>query len=514
MPIIDLQRGISEAGRIRIGQQVAAGNGRTRPSKLDTFRLTSSDRRRIEQAAALYGGTVAEWLAPAGKQWEVITTSDSLEVIVPPSDLAFSQNYELWSAGGCQRRCDGVTEQIGEQPCVCDPAARECDIHTRLSVMLRDLPGLGVWRIDTQGWYAARELSGAVRIIQMAAGRGALLPARLRLEQRSVKRPDDKGKVQTLRYAVPVLDIEITPAQLLAGSAEPLELEQVTRSPLTPVPQLSSLMPSIAEQSAAPVARPPRKNAAPAIPASGRQRSQPAAVTEPVIEKPAGQPAQAAGEAATEGEGANFPAVDLDAPYTGEMLTRWLSGTHAAIRERIPAGTDEHTALRQLTASALVGMDPPHHLDDRSLNDLTALEWRHVALALRDTPVIPKAARDADTPPAAWEQAAPETFADSPPARLDPAPADPTAVEQAVWKVSIDHGLIPKDSEVTAGWGVLDTKATNTLGAVPPLPDTPSPAETAAYTGYWTEFAAMVAAGTFDTVARPRRAAAKPKAAA
>jgi hypothetical protein len=272
MAIIDLQRRIVESGRIRIGQQVATERGGTRPSKLDTFRLTSADKLRIEQAAKAYGGDVTEWAAPAGKQWQVITKVSSLDVIVPPSDLSFSQSYELWSAGGCKRRCDGAWESLSDQECLCDPANRECDIHTRLSVMLRDLPGLGVWRIDTQGYYAAVELAGAVQVIQAAAGRGALLPARLRLEQRSVKRPDEKGKPQTFRFAVPVLDIEVSPAQLLAGALTPLQLVDTPRAPLTPVPQLPGGGPSIAEQSAAPQPRPRRRNAAPDIPASGRTR--------------------------------------------------------------------------------------------------------------------------------------------------------------------------------------------------------------------------------------------------
>lgn len=275
MPIINLQRGIAEAGRIRIGQQVPAGKGKTRPAKLETFRLTSADRRRIEQAAELFGGTVEEWDAPAGNQWQVITKANAIDVIVPPSDLSFSQSYELWSAGGCQRRCDGQTESIGERPCVCDPDNRECDIHTRLSVLIRDLPGFGVWRLDTQGWYAARELNGAVQMIQLAAGHGALLPARLRLEQRAVKRPGKDGKPVTQRFAVPVLDIEVTPAQLLAGRApiEPLQIvaAQERLAPLTPVPPRPQL--SITEQSAPPPPATPRKNAAPAIPASGRRRS-------------------------------------------------------------------------------------------------------------------------------------------------------------------------------------------------------------------------------------------------
>lgn len=212
MTILQLQRRIAEVGRIRIGQQVATSSGKKRPAKLDTFRLTSPNRTRIEQAARLYGGAVTEWDAPAGQQWECVTQTDALAVIVPPSDMAFSQHYELWSGGGCQRRCDGVTDSISDGPCVCNPDNRECSIHTRLSVMLRDLPGLGIWRIDTSGYYAAVELQGAVDVMQMAARAGAMLPAQLRLEQRMVKRGG-----QTRRFPVPVLDVEISPAQLVGG---------------------------------------------------------------------------------------------------------------------------------------------------------------------------------------------------------------------------------------------------------------------------------------------------------
>lgn len=300
MAIVDLQRRIQEAGRIRIGQQVASGN-KSRPAKLDTFRLTSADHRRIAQAAELYGGTPARWQAPSGQQWEVVTEVDALDVIVPPSDLSFSQHYETWSQGGCQRRCDGVREQLTEGPCLCDPDNRECAIHTRLSVMLRDLSGLGVWRIDTSGYYAAVELQGAVEVIQAAAGRGTLLPARLRLEQRSVKRQVD-GKPQTRNFPVPVLDVEITPAQLLGPHTpgakqladpgeQPTQVEPSSSAPLTPVPESVPERParSIADQAAAPEPKPKRKNAAPEIPASGRDRRGAASAPEPEPEpEPAG----------------------------------------------------------------------------------------------------------------------------------------------------------------------------------------------------------------------------------
>lgn len=277
MAIIDLQRRIAEVGRIRIGQQVPVasgrGKGKTRPTKLDTFRLTSPNRTRIEQACRLYGGDVKEWEAPAGKQFEVITKTDVLPVIVPPSDMAFSQWYELWSGGGCLRRCDGATDSIGDQPCICDPDNRECDIHTRLSVMLRDMPGLGLWRIDTSGYYAALELQGAVDVMRMAAAAGTMLPAQLRLEQRMIKRADE----QTKRFAVPVLDVEISPAQLLGGPRDALDIGTLSIEParveahLTPVPASVQERPSppVAEQATATKTRKPRKNAATKIPPTG-----------------------------------------------------------------------------------------------------------------------------------------------------------------------------------------------------------------------------------------------------
>lgn len=267
MAILSLQRRLSEVGRIRLGQQIESKGGKKRPAALTTFRLTSGDKARIEEAAQLYGGKVTQWDAPSGlAQWEVITESDKLPVVVPPSAMSFSQHYEQWSAGGCQRRCDGVTETLSEQPCLCDPDNRACEIHTRLSVMLRDLSGLGVWRVDTQGYYAALELQGAVEVISLAAGRGQMLPATLRLDPRVIKRADEGTK----RFVVPVLDIEATPAMLLMGTvgvsqaavnagvaAAPSEPAQRA---LTPVPD-GGPTPSIADQVQASEQQPSRRRA-------------------------------------------------------------------------------------------------------------------------------------------------------------------------------------------------------------------------------------------------------------
>ena len=277
MRIIDLQRRLREVGRIRIGEQVPSSNGRTRPKKLHNFRLTSRDQLVIDAAAERWGGEARPWDgAPDGAQWEVFTETSSLPVVVPPGDMSFSQAYEQWTAGGCKVRCDGRWDHIADKACHCNPEARACDIHTRLSVMLPDLPGVGVWRLDTQGYYAAVELGGIVDLVAAHSERGVMLPARLRLEQRSVKRIDN-GKVVTRNFAVPVLDVDVHPLQLANGPGTPVEIgasaPALPVGNLTPVPEPDGQgIPSLEEQMRQvdePTRRPARANAAAPLPSTG-----------------------------------------------------------------------------------------------------------------------------------------------------------------------------------------------------------------------------------------------------
>lgn len=241
MPILDIQRRGQQIGRIRIGEQVSTGkkdsrgNDKMRPSRLSTFRFTTASAVSAKAIAALYGGTVRPWQG----QFEVITTQSAIGVTVPPRDQVVSQWYEMWSKGGCQRRCDSVTEQISEGPCLCphakdpgdeDEVARAalqradlarknppeaCKIVTRVSVMIPDLPGIGVFRIDTGSFYAASEIGDTADILQMARDRGIFLPAMLRIEQRT-----RVANGETKKYPVPVLEITATFRQIASGALE------------------------------------------------------------------------------------------------------------------------------------------------------------------------------------------------------------------------------------------------------------------------------------------------------
>lgn len=235
--IIGVQRRMAELGRIRIGSKTPSGA----PKKLDTFRLTSASQMLLEAAASEYGGDVKEWTgAPDEGYFELVTTSDTLDAILPPvfSDrdgsptLPYSQAFEHWGKGGCLRRCDGETEVLKNQPCSCDPESRECKITTRLNVMLPKVPGFGVWRYESHGWHAATVLPGTLDVLMLAASEQRFIPAVLRLEQKSAKREG-----QTHRFSVVVIDLpELRVADLLDSSGRPLAINGP--APMPPRPAL------------------------------------------------------------------------------------------------------------------------------------------------------------------------------------------------------------------------------------------------------------------------------------
>jgi hypothetical protein len=232
-PIIDLQRRLVEVGRIRMGTSEPGKRGGRKPVRLETWRLTSRDTDRLEAAASLYGGVVRPWDGRAG-EYELVTQVTALPVMLIPGQ-ALSQWWELWGqrdsgAHECLRRCDGETEVLSGGPCQCPSVyderrelaaeGRACKPHTRLSVLLPEVAGIGCWRLETAGFYAAVELGGVATLLEEVTRRGVLVPARLRIDQRSVRRGGSM-----LKFPVPVIDIDARPTDLMrvVGGPEPLE---------------------------------------------------------------------------------------------------------------------------------------------------------------------------------------------------------------------------------------------------------------------------------------------------
>ena len=203
MSIANLQRRDTEVGRIRLGTRT---NGKQHA--LDTFRFTSGAQHLIEEIAALYGGEVRPWVNEGKHLFEVITAKNIIPIYLPPQRI--DPWYESWGKGVCLRRCDGVRDTIHDRPCDCafDELGKpsKCKPTTRVNVMLADVQGLGVWRLETHGIYAAGEM---VQLSERIQGIKMPLPARLFLEARDGKKFNrEKQKVETLDYNVPVILID------------------------------------------------------------------------------------------------------------------------------------------------------------------------------------------------------------------------------------------------------------------------------------------------------------------
>jgi hypothetical protein len=213
---------LPELGRIRLGEKDAK---KGYPKKLDAFRFTSRDVKLMEAVAERFGGKVQDWMSDEGPQWQVYSTAVSLDVVVPRAELAFSQWFENWDGAVCRRRCDGHVETVSGSQCLCNPDDRACLPTTRLNVMLPDIPGMGVWRVESHGFNAAAEILGT---IELAAASGAsLLPATLMLAQRTKRRLNKStGKAETNRFVVPVLVINVSLREMVA------EQDQIRRRAL------------------------------------------------------------------------------------------------------------------------------------------------------------------------------------------------------------------------------------------------------------------------------------------
>jgi hypothetical protein len=389
MAIIDLQRKLAEAGRIRIGTQVQSSNGRSRPSKLDAFRFTSRNLRAIEAIAGIYGGSPQVWEgAPTGqRQYEVFTESAEIDVQVPPEHMALSQWLELWSGGGCLRRCDGKTDTISEGPCICrqlddddvpvDRNNPRCKAQTRLSVMLPAYPSSGLWRLDTGSYYGAVEIAGAVEmggLLAQATGR-ALLTGVLRLEQREVKRPDEPTK----EFAVPVLDLDLSAlAQSTPALAAPAPAAAL---PSGPTPIRTEAPPSLADQIAAadtPPPRPPRANAAEPIPAT-RARARTAAEARPASRPsaPSGdRPERTAGGASQASIRRLFAIMrgkpGIPSERAGRLLWASAELAGAGLGERALQSFDD-LSQREVSGLANIADGKPFDHDDRAPRETSSV---------------------------------------------------------------------------------------------------------------------------------------------
>ncbi|MFE9624254.1 hypothetical protein [Streptomyces sp. NPDC006527] len=239
--ILTMKRQAAELGRIRTGysRPHQDPNRRPVPVKSKTFILTSHRRDYVAAAAELYGGRVEQW-TPQGQsvaQWRVVTEATELQAILPAGD-PLSQSYEMWSGGGCSRRCDGVTERLSGRPCICldrygddwheRKADEVCRPTSRVGVFLPDLPDLGVWRLETKSYYAADALAGGLdAVLQATEGRG-MMPVRMWIERRKQVKNGKTKEVQVVMVvpSLPKLRHALSGPISTAAALDPASLDR------------------------------------------------------------------------------------------------------------------------------------------------------------------------------------------------------------------------------------------------------------------------------------------------
>ncbi|MGX1483393.1 hypothetical protein RKD45_002469 [Streptomyces griseus] len=220
--LLNIQRKAAEHGRLRTGY--TQGN---RPMRSPNWVITSHSEEHVRAAAELWGGTAETWkpLNSTIEQWRVITKTATIEALITPGD-PLNQYNELWSGGGCQRRCNGQTELLSQQACICaaqfgedwhqQPKGRVCSATSRLNVMLPDLSGMGMWRAETHSFYAASEWGAMVDMVLAGTDGKGFLPVNLRIEPRQ-----RVANGQTKKFPVVVVELRgVTPRQALAGPLE------------------------------------------------------------------------------------------------------------------------------------------------------------------------------------------------------------------------------------------------------------------------------------------------------
>jgi hypothetical protein len=187
MSVVNVRTFYPRLGKISCGYKAAKSDqGRTitYPVRSETLVFRSDDRERLDAVAAVLGGQVTPSPDPEAEgRWRVITTAKETEVIIPADDeKGWDAWYEFWGASGKLRQCDGarclfaIDPQTGERvedvPCVC--AAQEfegdqaCKLTSRLNVFLpalMDVPGAGVWQVESRGRSTFMEIQGTLSLL-------------------------------------------------------------------------------------------------------------------------------------------------------------------------------------------------------------------------------------------------------------------------------------------------------------------------------------------------------------
>lgn len=142
------------------------------PEALTEWRMTTGDPQVAQAVSRLMGGVPASWETGKKDYIEVLTSSDSVQVVID-SPQAVRSEFILWARSGPLHQCDGFNflspdENVGK-PCGCPPlmvdrkrnarASRGPTPNTSVTFRLAEGSDLGVGCFQTSSWLFLDTLS-------------------------------------------------------------------------------------------------------------------------------------------------------------------------------------------------------------------------------------------------------------------------------------------------------------------------------------------------------------------
>lgn len=224
MPIKDLSESVRfpRLGKIHLGTRHPE---KGYPMKSDHF-VFPKDHSDYEKLVKVFGEET--------KELRILIPTEDEEQWATQYYKAYNQTYGLVCKGdgeAAMRMVDTKTKKLPsketktvtlrEISCLgkeC-PAykAKKCHEVMNLKFIIPEIPGLGVWQIDTGSINSILNINSCAKIIKRSFGRISLIPLKLTFEPTQVNNPED-GKKQTVY--VMNLRTDVTMAQLADAARE------------------------------------------------------------------------------------------------------------------------------------------------------------------------------------------------------------------------------------------------------------------------------------------------------
>ncbi|MFG2778218.1 DUF6009 family protein [Streptomyces prunicolor] len=173
LPIAAARAGRFHQGRLSDG----------RPHALDAWRVTTDDAHAAARVADLLGGRTQPNEGGGSLAHEVLTTRESVRVLVDGPD-AVAAHMRLWGSKGMVHECDGSEflspEEKKGQPCGCPPLLEDRRLAARegrgptpsidLTFRIAAAPMLGEFHFTTGSWQFATQFSDLMVALERVGG--------------------------------------------------------------------------------------------------------------------------------------------------------------------------------------------------------------------------------------------------------------------------------------------------------------------------------------------------------